>query len=106
MRVSYQTSALRLVEPGPFRRTFMRDGAAGSLTDKARIFSQRSRAVPWRPRLPGLATFRELVVVDQQIHAARTGIDPDAVSVPHQRQRATHKGFRRDVTDAHAARGA
>src|SRR5262249_53921266 len=51
---------------------------------------------------PGLAPFREFAVADQYIHATRGGIDLDAVTITHQRQRPADKGFRRDVTDAHA----
>ena len=53
-----------------------------------------------------LPPLREFAVVDQQIHAARAGIDPDAVAVAHQRQRTADEGFRRDIADAHAARRA
>ena len=58
----------------------MGDGAAGRLADQTRIFGERAGPMPRRPRLPGLPPLGEFTVVDQQIHAARTGVDPDAVA--------------------------
>ena len=82
----------------------MGDGAAWRLADQPRIFRKRACPMSRRPRLPGLPPRREFTVVDQEIHAARGGIDPDAVAFAHQRQRATDEGFLRDVADAHATR--
>src|SRR6202035_3616843 len=94
-----------LIEPRPFCRTIMRNRAAGRLADQTRIFGERAGPVPRRPRLPFLPPLGEFTVVDQQTHAAPTGIDPDTVAFTHQRQRPADEGFRRDIADAHAARG-
>ena len=69
----------------------MRDGATGRLAHQTRIFGERPGAMPWRPRLPCLTALGEFMVVDQKIHAARGGIDPDAVAFAHQRQWSTDK---------------
>ena len=62
----------------------MGDGATRSLADQARIFGQRAGTVPRRPRLPCLPPRGEFLVVNQEIHAARAGIDPDAVALVHE----------------------
>src|SRR5947207_13359933 len=59
--------------------------------------------MPRRSWLPCLLTLREFIVVDQQIHAAGGGIDPDTVAFADQRQWAANERFRRDVADAHPA---
>src|SRR5215471_12968072 len=95
------TMPLPLVEPWPFRGPLMRDRAIGRLADEARIFRERARAMPRRRRFPRLMPPRKLGFIDQEIHAARRGIDPDAVAVAHQRQRTANERFRRDVADTH-----
>src|SRR4029079_1262893 len=74
--------------------------------DQARIFGQRAGTVPRRPRLPCLPPRGEFLVVNQEIHAARAGIVPDAVALVHEGQRPADEGFRRDIADAHPPRGA
>src|SRR2546421_886041 len=59
--------------------------------------------MPRRSLLPCLLTLPEFIVVDQQIHAAGGGIDPDTVAFADQRQWAANERFRRDVADAHPA---
>ena len=79
----------------------MGDGAARRLADQTRVFGERAGAMPRLRRLPGLPPRSEFLVIDQEIHEARTGIDPDAVSVVHKGQRAADERFRRDIADAH-----
>jgi len=94
--------AVCLVEPEGLR-IVAANGAAGRLADQPCIFGQCSRPMPrWR-RLPGFPTCGEFIIVDQQVHAARAGIDPDTVAFAHQRQRTADEGFRRHIADAHAA---
>src|SRR4051812_49706125 len=84
----------------------MRDGAERRLPDQLCIFSERTGAMPWRSRRPRRAARSELIVVQQNVEAARLYIDPDAIAIAHQRQRSADEGLRRDVTDAHAPRRA
>src|SRR5438034_1061238 len=95
-----------LVEPRPFRRAVMSNGPAGRLADQACIFGKRPSPMPGWPPCPCVPSLRQFIVVDQQIHAARAGIDPDSVSFAHQRQRAADERFRTDIADAHSARRA
>jgi len=62
----------------------MRDGATRRLAHQTRVFGQRPRAMPWLPRLPRLTALGEFMVIDQKIHVARAGIDPDAIAFAHQ----------------------
>ena len=82
----------------------MRDRAAGGLADQTCIFGERACPMPRRTRLPGLPPQCEFLLVDQNVHPACAGIDPDAIAVAQQRQRSADKGFRRDIADTHAAR--
>src|ERR1700733_8484238 len=66
-----------LIEPWPFRRTVMGDGAEGRLADQSRVFGERACPMPRRSLRPCLPPLLEFIVVDQQIHAACTGINPD-----------------------------
>src|SRR5437868_12445745 len=105
MRLSCQPRLL-LIEPRPLRCARMRDCAAGGLTDQACIFGKGAGAVPRRARLPGPPPINEFLLVHQDVHATRASIDPDAIAVAYQRQRAADEGFRGDVADTHAAGGA
>src|SRR5260370_42645736 len=95
-----------LVEPRPFRRAVMSNGAARCLADQSCIFGKCASPMPGWPPLPCPPPLCEVIVVDQQIHAARAGIDPDPVACAHQRQRAADEGCRRYIASAHSARGA
>src|SRR5207253_568678 len=94
------------VKPRPVRRSLMRDCSTRSLTDQARIFCQRTCAMTWRALLPIAPASGEFLLVDQQVHAAASGINPDLVAVADKRQRAANKRLRRYIADTHAARGA
>src|SRR5215208_4317834 len=104
--VSGLSATSGLVEPRPVRRAVMGDGAAGRLPYQTRIFRERARPMPRRSRLPGLPPLSQFLAIDQQIHLARVGIDPDAVALAHQGKRTADEGFRRNITDAHAPRSA
>src|SRR5262249_51518669 len=104
MRVSCQQAHLWLIEPWPVRRPLMRNGPLRCLTDQASVFRERASPMPRRPWFPGLAPPCKLDLVNQQIHPARRGIDPNAVAVAYQRQRPADKGLRRNIADAHPAR--
>src|SRR5947199_7840595 len=93
----------RLIEPRPFRRAVMGDGAARRLADQPCIFGKRPSPMPGWPLHPCPPPLCEFIGVDQQIHAARAGIDPDPVASAHQRQRAADERFRRDIADAYSA---
>src|SRR6266478_9149402 len=93
-----------LVEPRPFRWAVMSNGAARCLADQSCIFGKCASPMPGWPPLPCPPPLCKFIVVDQQIHAARAGIDPDPVALAHQRQRAADERFRRDIADAHSAR--
>src|SRR5437016_2032786 len=92
------------VEPRPFGRSLMGDGAAGRLPDQTRVFGKRSGAMPGWWLRPFISAPCQFVITDQNIHPARAGIDTNPVAFAHQRQRAADEGFRRDISDAHAAR--
>ena len=70
---------MRVTAPGPFRR---------------------------RDRRQRRASLFKFGGVDQKINASLGDIEPDHVTVPHQRQRAAHGGFRGDVQHDGAERGA
>src|SRR5438874_11914953 len=95
-----------LVEPWPGRCATMGNGPAGCLPDQTRIISERTRPMPWRSRLPCPPPFSQLLAIHQQVHRACAGIDPNAIAFAHHCERTTNEGFRRDITDAHSARGA
>src|ERR1700733_1153020 len=76
-----------LIEPWPLGGAVMRDGAARRLADQSGVFGQRASPMPRRSRFPCLSPLREFGVIDQHIHAARAGIDTDAIALAHQRQR-------------------
>src|SRR5438477_10185530 len=78
----------RLIEPRPFRRAVMGDGAARRLADQPCIFGNRPSPTPAWPLLPCPPPLCEFIGVDRQIHAARAGIDPDPAACSHQRQLA------------------
>src|SRR6476660_1615459 len=61
--------------------------------------------MPGLRRLPGPPPRSEFLVIDQEIHEASTGGDPDAVAVVHEGQGAADERFRRDIADAHPPRG-
>src|SRR6516225_296933 len=95
----------RLVEPGPLGGTLVRDRATRCLPDEARIFGKRTCPMAWRPWFPCSAPLCKFDVVHQDIHPTFCCIDLDTVAIAYQRQRATHKRLRRDIANAHAARG-
>ena len=84
MRLPRQQRLL-LVKPRPFRCAGMRDRAAGGLADQTCIFGKRAGAMPRRARLPGPLPLNEILLMNQNVHAARPRIDPYAIAVAYQR---------------------
>jgi hypothetical protein len=73
-----------LIEPRPFRRSLMRDGAAGGLPDQTCIFCERSRPMSRRSRLPCLPARRKLALANEEVHFPCARINGDRVAIANQ----------------------
>src|SRR3954469_82830 len=80
-------------EPGPFCGPLMCDSPARCLANQSGIFRQRAGTVTRRTRLPIAPASSEFPLVDQHIHPAVRGIDPDPVAIANQRQWTADEGL-------------
>src|SRR5689334_17008760 len=82
----------------------MGHGAVPCWPDIAGEFPDRARAVAMVARLPMLLPLGQLAVAQMNRKRALLGIDLDHVAVAQQPDRAAHRCFRTDVTDAETPR--
>src|SRR5690606_34472969 len=89
-----------------FRATRMGHRPITSGADRLRIFPYRARLVVGRARLPPFCPTCEFLVRKRHRKVAGHGVDGDDVAILKQADWPADSGFRPDMADAEAARGA